>query len=286
MSDQKKNLNSRFVFDFVKPYLILSIGIGIAIIFALVGYFGFELKIKEEILPIITCIVLLTTLWVNAMAFYYNYELTQDRLNFDKDNNLKKQEKEDADIGAKEAEKEAKIARTKFMHELIEKGLKSNTTLLEQRIKLHSETLEKRMNFDKKIYTLDMISKWHSDLEIRAGTWRRFMDKYMLESKNKVGDDIYKEITRQELAAKDGEPTIKDVLKPILNYFERVSLAVNNGLADESLIRDYFEDIFLVYYHNVLVYIEKTQKQPGAASAYEQYASLCTRWKKSRKLDI
>ena len=129
---------------------------------------------------------------------------------------------------------------------------------------------------DKIRFTYDLTSSWFKgDMAINAETTRRFLQPYkgVLNQSAKLIE------FKEKLDSPNGE-THRRSLISILNYFENLSLLLEDGVIDEDILKKCFKTLFLTYYNAIKEYIEDEQRgnNGGNSKIFINFVTLCKKW--------
>jgi len=67
----------------------------------------------------------------------------------------------------------------------------------------------------------------------------------------------------------------------LLNYFEHISILVNNNYVEEKIIKDEFKTLFISLYSTIEPYIKHRQNEPGGERAWIKFDELSKKWRKN-----
>lgn len=125
---------------------------------------------------------------------------------------------------------------------------------------------QNRSAYEAKVFAFDLMRDWHSTEMIQHGTSAR---TFVVTHKSKI------------VAAMNdpGNVDKRQSVMVVLNYFERVSLACQTKMADNSLIKGYFRGVFNLYFSGLEEYIHQTRKQKDNYKLFEYYESVVTQWR-------
>lgn len=70
----------------------------------------------------------------------------------------------------------------------------------------------------------------------------------------------------------------RESLKCILNYFESATIAVNKGLIDKEFIKEFFFDIYKLYYVDYSFYIERLRIKKNNQNIWINFTKLAEDW--------
>ena len=79
-----------------------------------------------------------------------------------------------------------------------------------------------------------------------------------------------------EVLANDKEK--QTAVVSMLNYMEKLAIAVEVGVADEDTLREFFDSIIRLYYHALRGFIEYKRTDLSDASVFVRFESLAIRW--------
>lgn len=70
----------------------------------------------------------------------------------------------------------------------------------------------------------------------------------------------------------------RESLKGILNYFESTSIASSKNLIDKDFIREFFEDIYITFYKDYLLYFENQRMAKNKPNVWVNFTNLVEEW--------
>lgn len=65
----------------------------------------------------------------------------------------------------------------------------------------------------------------------------------------------------------------------ILNYFESISVGIDQGIMDEAFIKDFFKTIFMEYFKKFDSYIGFLRNESNSDRIFVKYTALAQKWK-------
>ena len=85
------------------------------------------------------------------------------------------------------------------------------------------------------------------------------------------------------LFKKEESLTNRKSLISVLNYFEHLSLLINDNVVDEKIIKNAFRTLFVTYYDNLKDYIEDEQRGNNGSNSkvYINFVNLSLKWLKA-----
>ncbi len=152
-------------------------------------------------------------------------------------------------------------------------------TLVAMTMLYHSANLEK-IELDKKIAALNIITEWYKDFSEKSRSLKECRKRYEAERLNDEGSGKKTDINTLVETEHDSNG-IKYVfsLMPILNYFEKISIAIKYKAVDEDIIKDYFYDLFTMYHDTfITIIIDRRVQIKGLPSAFINYCEIVNRW--------
>ena len=119
---------------------------------------------------------------------------------------------------------------------------------------------EMMYDFQKKKAAQDVITEWYKDFGDKSHRARNFRLKYTNRTTGLPNlDEIRKRVeeidekekkliqNKEEEQLTEDELLLKNDVIPIVNFFEKIAIGVKNGLYDETIIKEYFSNIFSIY---------------------------------------
>lgn len=137
---------------------------------------------------------------------------------------------------------------------------------------------ERKHDFDRKAIAVSMITEWYKDHSNNSVVTHKFINEYYFSSKERTytEDDFIRVF--------DGESedsiTCRKAVIPILNYYEKMCVAILHEVADEQILRDYFESLFFKHYKFLYPVIKarRNEHRGGLADAFEAFTTVAERW--------
>jgi len=120
---------------------------------------------------------------------------------------------------------------------------------------------------DRTKYSAELVSQWHSP-EMVSLTIKGY--KIRQVAKERPGVDTL-ELIRSEA---DGERAIVC----IFNYFEKLALSLEHGIADETYLRDFFAPIVRGYYHDLFGFATTKRRQLQTSKIFDRFEEMAKRW--------
>jgi hypothetical protein len=141
-----------------------------------------------------------------------------------------------------------------------------------------------KQELDKRIAAINIITEWYRDFTDEALTIKDLRKAQFVEQiKN---EDFVKIIDGQKEFRGETKDYRKDLM-PLMNYFEKISIAVLTEGANEEILKEYFGDIFHAYFEAFKPYIENRRKGVGALpNAYEHFVEVAEQWAPPTKSEI
>jgi hypothetical protein len=117
----------------------------------------------------------------------------------------------------------------------------------------------------------ELISTWESNAEYTVVS-----HKVKRQATGKAPAEIQRVIAEfsTDAAAVTGEKAIVFVL----NFFEKLALNVELGLADEGMLKKYFKALMTDYFYTFQKYIEHKRHERKDESLFEKFTALSTKW--------
>lgn len=147
------------------------------------------------------------------------------------------------------------------------------TTLLYHAENLH---LNKEVNIakivtDRKVIALNLIGEWHKpDMMKLTIMSKDFFDKH-LATPNKQSNII-------DILHKEGNEEQRLSVITILNFFEKVSLAVEKEAADEAILKDFFKSLFKIYFFRTKELIDLRRKEYQDTTVFIKFETINKKW--------
>ncbi|TAN12121.1 MAG: DUF4760 domain-containing protein [Chitinophagaceae bacterium] len=156
-------------------------------------------------------------------------------------------------------------------------GLKINYNVNIQKLKFDKEKFEYEknkyieiQNRKRREFAYEVSSKWFNDgFADCVQTARHFLKPY----KGKLNS--HEQIETYENAL-DADLSIRKSVLSVLNYFEYVSILIEDCVIDENAIKDAFKTLFCDYYKTLKSVIEHHQKEN--IRYFHNYAKVAKRW--------
>jgi len=140
---------------------------------------------------------------------------------------------------------------------------------------LNYEYTQIRFKHDKKnsvdTLTFTVASKCH-DTEM-IGHFKA-MKKFYFTHK----DVIQKRDLKNFHDSLEQDDATKTSVVAVLNYFECISLGIQQELMDETFMKDFFASLFRVHYNYYLPYIEFIRTENSAPKLFVNFTNLAKRW--------
>ncbi len=142
------------------------------------------------------------------------------------------------------------------------------------KLKFEKETEAERN--DKIKFTYEVTSTWwKSDMSSNSETAKRFITPY----KGTLNQSAKLIEFKTKLESPEGYENRRSLIA-ILNYFENLSLLIEDGMIDEEILKKCFRTLFITYYHNLKEYIhdEQSGNSGGNSKIYINFVRLCKKW--------
>ncbi len=189
-----------------------------------------------------------TTLWYTSKTFEHNSYINNYRL-------LLEEEK---------VAKDEEVRLEKIRRE--DEAIRREVELLAERIRREDEIEAFRREYEAKVYAFALMRDWHSAEMIEHGTIaRNFMRDHPSDITKLIDDPANIEIRQSVMI--------------LLNYFERLSLAYQTNMADNSLMKEYFRYLFSLYYTGFEEYIHRTRKEKENHKLFICYENVVKEWR-------
>lgn len=161
-------------------------------------------------------------------------------------------------------------------------GLLYNAISLQYNYQINKIKFDKEAELernDKIMFTYEVTSTWwKSDMSSNSERAKRFIKPYkgLLNQSAKLLD------FKTKLESDEGYEDRRSLIA-ILNYFENLSLLLEDGMIDEDILKKCFRTLFLTYYHNLKEYIkdEQSGNSGGNSKIYINFVRLCNKWEQN-----
>jgi hypothetical protein len=158
-------------------------------------------------------------------------------------------------------------------------GLLYNAISLQYNFQINKMKFDKEAESernDKIKFTYEVTSTWwKSDMSSNSETAKRFITPYkgLLNQSSKLIE------FKTKLESTEGYEVRRSLIA-ILNYFENLSLLIEDGMIDEEILKKCFRTLFITYYHNLKEYIndEQSGNSGGNSKIYINFVRLCKKW--------
>ncbi|MFK9118469.1 DUF4760 domain-containing protein [Peribacillus frigoritolerans] len=114
---------------------------------------------------------------------------------------------------------------------------------------------------------------------------KRYTMEFCLNDKlnynNLIQNGIYSEDYKFQEKREDSD-ILKD-LNNVFNNFDKISIAVNNGVFDEEIIRTYYEKYFIIYYENFRYSILRARDTFDNPYMFIEYEKMVSFWYEVRR---
>ncbi len=130
---------------------------------------------------------------------------------------------------------------------------------------------ENKIKFDRKVQSLNMITEWHKpEMTILTITIRDFLSEKNTDNNLSKLIDLPENIDSRK------------AIVTILNYFEKISLACEFKIADEAVLKDFFQGLFQFYYLNSKDFIQKRRRERNNTKIFERFEKYSTKWNETK----
>lgn len=128
------------------------------------------------------------------------------------------------------------------------------------------KTEEEKLSYQKKKMAAHFVSEWNRPSMVRLTV---VGSEVKVAIRNLPGDKVLEHLkdSRKEAA-----------VVSILNYFERMELAIQHGLVDESFLREFFHLSVNGYYLSFKEYIAAKRQQLGSQLIFKGFETMAIRW--------
>jgi hypothetical protein len=120
-------------------------------------------------------------------------------------------------------------------------------------------------------YSADLVSQWHSP-DMVVLTLIGF--KLRTAARAQPNNDVLELIRREP----DGEKAIVC----IFNYFEKVALSIEYGIADEPYLRDFFASTVSGYHHDVFAFVQRKRSEARTTKIFDKFEEMAKRWEQTQ----
>ena len=134
-------------------------------------------------------------------------------------------------------------------------------------VQLISQQQQRDLVHKRKIAAAELITQWHNPEMAKLTT---------------IGAALRKEIVHLEprevleLLSKDRDK--HQAMVSILNYLEKMAILLEHDMADEKVLRDFFEAIVRVYYHALKAFIAEQRRVMNTDKIFDRFEALAKRW--------
>lgn len=124
----------------------------------------------------------------------------------------------------------------------------------------------------KELLTFSTASlAYKTETVLQLGQLHAFYNKHELKFENNLMSDVYDEVK------KDGDTNIAMIV--IFNYFESISIGMEQGIMDESFMKGFFKTSFIGIYNKFGCYIEFLQIKNNSSRIFWKYVAISKKWK-------
>ncbi len=160
------------------------------------------------------------------------------------------------------------------------KHLENNFKMNDYKVDSDGYFQNRKYDLDKKVIAVNLITEWYKDFTNQAITIKKLRNEYYSDG----GNNDLKLIIEGVLDLKGTKYDYRKELIPILNYFEKISIAVLTDTADEIVLQEYFGDIFHSYFEVFEPFIKSRRKGNGSLkNAFDNFEKLAKKWTPSTK---
>lgn len=122
----------------------------------------------------------------------------------------------------------------------------------------------------RKKQAADLLFASRSDLKLQAGA-------VCIEQHHDSSDKNIRALAAKDRMHEDDAKTIRH----ILNHFELISVGIQNGIYDETIIKESWCGILVRTYEQALPFIQACRQRDGKETLYQEFEWLALRWKKN-----
>ena len=134
-------------------------------------------------------------------------------------------------------------------------------------VRLIYDSQQHNLLMKRKSFSSDLISQFNSPEMTKLSIISYALKK---DIKDLKPDEVV------EYLEKDQDKKIAMVAS--LNFFEKLAISIEHGLADENLLRDFFRGIVRSNYHALKGFIELKRKENQNNKIFEKFEALARRW--------
>lgn len=162
--------------------------------------------------------------------------------------------------------------------------LENNYKNNDYKIEIDSFVHQRKYELDKKIVAINIITEWYKDFRGESRTVKKLKDDHYTTKPQLTDDELVKVINGEIKMTIDDETDYKKPLIALLNYFEKIAIAILTETADEQILKEYFEDMFVNYFEVFKPYILSRRKGAGALkSAFDNFEQVALSWTPRKK---
>lgn len=135
---------------------------------------------------------------------------------------------------------------------------------------LNLKVNEEKLSFEKKLLAINFISEWHHpDMSGFVRTTRLIRDD-LKPNVNQGNDHV--------VTLLNSDPAKREAVITILNYFEKVAVAIKYDAADDQVLRDYLAGPLRLNFHAFEPFINHLRGFYNDHKLFELLATMSKRW--------
>ncbi|MDY6973867.1 MAG: DUF4760 domain-containing protein [Thermodesulfobacteriota bacterium] len=134
-------------------------------------------------------------------------------------------------------------------------------------VRLIYNSQQHNLEMKRKSFSSDLISQFNSPEMTKLSIISYALKK---DIKDLKPDEVV------EYLEKDQDK--KTAMVASLNFFEKLAISIEHGLADEKLLRDFFRGIVRSNFHALKGFIELKRKENQNNKIFEKFEALARRW--------
>lgn len=142
---------------------------------------------------------------------------------------------------------------------------------------------EEVISLQKKKAAIDIITEWYKDLADESLSVRDFLSQHKDKRTGKTSKLVIQKMI--ESPEEKDLPIRKEVIL-ILNYLEKICIALEYDVISEKVVKAYFYDIFLLYIDafESLINIRQEEKQSNSPHVWEYFEKYALRWRNEKSV--
>jgi hypothetical protein len=140
-------------------------------------------------------------------------------------------------------------------------------TLIEAKLNQEKIDLEAKLKNRKKQYAAQLISEWHSPEMSKLS---------VIANATKV--NISQLEPKDVIEYLKGDPEKEHAMVATLNYLEKLAICINHDIADEPLLKDFFEGIVKRYHYTLKGLINLKRRELQNNRIFEHFIELAVKW--------